>query len=188
MIKIMATPYIVVGCSTTGGGQVISGSSFFQVEGVPVACVGDKATCPTHKTIATILTGDPHMNIMGKMAARAGDKLSCGCMLLPKQTLVVSNNSGGLGAAQHVAPAATKQNNFVAQNLDDHGIQFQIINEKTQLPITNFYYLFKLPSGEQIEGYTDSKGITEIANTGVNAEEVELITLDLSQPMKSWDA
>ncbi len=97
-------------------------------------------------------------------------------------------NSGGLGGTQHVAPAATKQNSFAVQNADDHGIQFQIIDEKTQLPIMDFYYLLKLPSGEHIEGYTDSKGITEIANTGRKAEEVELIALDLSKPMKSWDA
>ena len=59
----MATPYIVIGCPTTGGGQVISGNSSFLVEGIAIACVGDKATCPKHKTVATIITGDPYMQV-----------------------------------------------------------------------------------------------------------------------------
>ncbi|MDW5296320.1 PAAR domain-containing protein, partial [Acinetobacter baumannii] len=53
----MATPYITIGCPTTGGGQVISGNSSFLIDGIAVACVGDKATCPTHKIVATIVSG-----------------------------------------------------------------------------------------------------------------------------------
>ncbi|MCH7392921.1 PAAR domain-containing protein [Acinetobacter dispersus] len=85
----MATPYIVIGCPTTGGGQVITGNSSFLIEGIPIACVGDKATCPKHKTVATIIVGDPNMQVMGKAAARVNDALSCGCKLLPKQNLAV---------------------------------------------------------------------------------------------------
>lgn len=99
----MATPYITIGCPTTGGGQVISGNSSFLVEGIAIACVGDKATCPTHKTTATIVSGDPYMQVMGKSVARVNDSLSCGCKLLPKQNLVVGatglsilNNINGL--------------------------------------------------------------------------------------------
>ena len=85
----MATPYIVIGCPTTGGGQVITGNSSFLVEGIPVACVGDKATCPKHQTVATNIVGDPIVQVMGKAVARVNDALSCGCKLLPKQSLVV---------------------------------------------------------------------------------------------------
>ncbi|MFU9045122.1 PAAR domain-containing protein [Acinetobacter tibetensis] len=88
----MATPYITVGCPTTGGGKVISGNSSFLVEGIAVACVGDKATCPLHKVVATIVSGDMHMLVMGKAAARVNDALSCGCKLLPKQNLVQGAN------------------------------------------------------------------------------------------------
>ncbi|HCV3109935.1 TPA: PAAR domain-containing protein [Acinetobacter baumannii] len=84
----MASPYITIGCPTTGGGQVISGNSAFLIEGIAIACVGDKATCPTHKTVSTIVSGDPNMQVMGKAAARVNDSLSCGCKLLPKQSLV----------------------------------------------------------------------------------------------------
>lgn len=85
----MATPYITIGCPTTGGGTVISGNSSLLIDGIAIACVGDKATCPTHKTTATIVAGDSAFFVMGKAAARVNDPLSCGCKLLGKQILVV---------------------------------------------------------------------------------------------------
>lgn len=94
----MATPYITIGCPTSGGGKVISGNNRFLIDGIPVACVGDKATCPTHKVLATIVSGDPSMQIFGKAAARVNDSLSCGCKLLPQQNLVVQDNGGGAGS------------------------------------------------------------------------------------------
>ena len=92
----MATPYISIGCPTTGGGQVISGNSMFLIDGIAIACVGDKASCPLHKTVATIISGDPQMQVMGKAAARVNDSLSCGCQLLSKQSLVVQDNGGSM--------------------------------------------------------------------------------------------
>ncbi|MCH7336115.1 PAAR domain-containing protein [Acinetobacter sp. NIPH 2699] len=68
------------------------------IEGIPIACVGDKATCPKHQTVATIIAGDPNMQVMGKMAARVNDPLSCGCKLLPKQNLVVQDNGSSSGS------------------------------------------------------------------------------------------
>ena len=88
----MATPYITIGCPTTGGGKVLTGDSSFLIEGIAVACVGDTASCPKHKTTATIVSGDAHMQVMGKSVARVNDSLSCGCKLLPKQSSVVGNN------------------------------------------------------------------------------------------------
>lgn len=85
----MSTPYAVIGSMTTGGGTITTGESSFLIDGIPIACVGDKATCPLHKTVATIVTGDANMQIMGKAAARVNDSLSCGCKILPKQNLVV---------------------------------------------------------------------------------------------------
>lgn len=186
----MATPYIVIGCPTTGGGKVISGSSFFLIEGIPIACVGDKATCPKHQTVATIITGDPHMQVMGKMAARVNDSLSCGCKLLPKQNLVVQDNgpSPGSNTAQSsFAPtsSAPKQDNF-AQNTDDHGIKFELLDESTGLPLIEQYFKITAPDGNIIEGFTDESGQTELVESGKEAKEVDLVTFDLSKPMSEW--
>jgi len=131
----LATPYITIGCPTTGGGQVISGNSMFLIDGIAVACVGDKATCPTHKVVATIVSGDPCMQIFGKAAARVNDSLSCGCKLLPQQNLVVQDNGGGApssAAKSSPAPMSQKQpttDSFVKDEYENYYIE----NKKTEI-------------------------------------------------------
>lgn len=184
-VKSMATPYIVVGCPTTGGGQVISGNSMFQVEGIPIACVGDKATCPKHKTVATIISGDPHMQIFGKAAARVNDSLSCGCRLLPKQNLVVQDNGGSMGRGASVATAtATAQDSFVKENPDkEYGIQFQLKDEQTQKTFSEIPYSIIYKKNGKVEtGWTDAEGKTHVINAN-SPDEVEFQTIDASKPL-----
>ncbi|WP_130804920.1 PAAR domain-containing protein [Acinetobacter ihumii] len=182
----MATPYIVIGCPTTGGGQVISGNSTFLVDGIAIACVGDKATCPKHKTVATIISGDPHMQVMGKAAARVNDSLSCGCKLLPKQNLVVQENGPSSGANPTKSDATSPQNSFVNQ-IDDYGVKFLLRDEQTGSPLIEQYFKLVTPDGKLLEGFTDETGHTEMVETGKEAKEVDLTTFDLSEPMKPWE-
>ncbi|WP_407545683.1 PAAR domain-containing protein [Acinetobacter baumannii] len=125
----MATPYITIGCPTSGGGQVISGNNMFLIDGIPIACVGDKAICPTHKVVATIVSGDPCMQIFGKAAARVNDSLSCGCKLLPQQNLVVQDNGGGAASSaskSSSAPISQKQpatDSFVKDEYENYYIE-----------------------------------------------------------------
>lgn len=130
----MATPYITIGCPTTGGGQVISGNGMFLIDGIAIACVGDKATCPTHKIVATIVSGDPNMQIFGKAAARVNDSLSCGCKLLPKQNLVVQDNGGGAAssAKSSSAPLSQKQQTTDSFAKDEYE-NYYIENTKTEI-------------------------------------------------------
>ncbi|EXD81582.1 PAAR motif family protein [Acinetobacter baumannii 947299] len=101
----------------------------FLIDGIPVACVGDKATCPTHKVVATIVSGDPCMQIFGKAAARVNDSLSCGCKLLPQQNLVVQDNGGGAAssaAKSSSAPISQKQpatDSFVKDEYENYYIE-----------------------------------------------------------------
>lgn len=88
----MSRPYITIGSPTTGGGKVITANRHFLINGKAIACVGDKATCPTHKTVATIIAGDNHMLVMGKAAAQHNSPLSCGCKCIADQSLTVGNN------------------------------------------------------------------------------------------------
>lgn len=128
----MATPYITIGCPTTGGGQVISGNSMFLIDGIAVACVGDKATCPTHKVVATIVSGDPCMQIFGKAAARVNDSLSCGCKLLPQQNLVVQDNgSGAASSAQSSSPPLSQKQQTTDSFAKDEYENYYIEGSKT---------------------------------------------------------
>lgn len=89
---MMAFPYITIGSPTTGGGQVISANQSFVIEGKAIACVGDKATCPKHQCVSTIVSGDTHMLVMGKPAAQHNSPLSCGCKCIGNQSLTVGQN------------------------------------------------------------------------------------------------
>ncbi|WP_288498624.1 PAAR domain-containing protein [uncultured Acinetobacter sp.] len=91
----MANPYITLGSPTTGGGKIISGQPSFLIEGKAIACVGDKASCPKHMCVATIMAGDNHMLVMGKAAAQHNSPLSCGCKCIGDQNLTVGDNGGG---------------------------------------------------------------------------------------------
>ncbi|MFW2055721.1 PAAR domain-containing protein [Acinetobacter haemolyticus] len=186
----MATPYIVIGCPTTGGGKVISGNSSFLIEGKAIACVGDKATCPKHQTVSTIISGDPYMQVFGKAAARVNDSLSCGCKLLPMQNLVVQDNgpsSSSKAASSAFAPTSSqfKQDSLVPAT-DDHGIKFKLLDQNTGQPLVEQYFKITAPNGEVIEGFTDETGQTELVESGKEAKEVDLITFDLSKPLPEW--
>lgn len=76
---------IRLGDPTTHGGKVISSSAkHFMVDGKPVACVGDKCTCPIqgHGGVCTIIQGDPKHTVDGLQVAYEGHKTSCGAALI----------------------------------------------------------------------------------------------------------
>lgn len=183
----MATPYIVIGCPTTGGGQVISGNSRFLIEGLAIACIGDKATCPKHNTVATIITGDPHMQVLGKAAARVNDTLSCGCRLLPMQNLVVGDNGASTGSNSTQSNSNLVQDSLLANNLDDYGVKFQLLDRSTGQTLSEQYFKLVSSDSKTVEGFTDENGYTALIETGKEAQEVDLTTFDLSQPMQSWE-
>lgn len=178
----MATPYITIGCPTSGGGQVISGNNMFLVDGIPVACVGDKATCPTHKVVATIVSGDPYMQIFGKSAARVNDSLSCGCKLLPQQNLVVQDNGGGSSQSADTTNTAA-QDSFIEDKPKEYGIQFQLKDEKTQKIFSEIPYSIIYKKDGKVEtGWTDKEGKTHVINAAT-PDEVEFQTIDASKPL-----
>lgn len=89
---------IVQGDKHSGGGSVLTGSSGTDIDGRPIARVGDMAMCPKHKGIFPIVTGDHTLIFDGQAAARHGDKLACGCSLISTQqhrAWVESGRDGG---------------------------------------------------------------------------------------------
>lgn len=112
----------------------------FLINGIAVACVGDKATCPTHKVVATIVSGDPCMQIFGKAAARVNDSLSCGCKLLPQQNLVVQDNGGGAAASSKSSSAPMSQQQPATDSfVKDQYENYYIENQKQKWFLSNLY-------------------------------------------------
>jgi uncharacterized Zn-binding protein involved in type VI secretion len=85
----MTKPFIVVGDKTSHGGLVIEGAPTTDTNGIRIARVGDKVTCPKkgHGGTTVIATGDPTCIIEGRAAARDGDTTACGAVLIAGQML-----------------------------------------------------------------------------------------------------
>ena len=85
----MTKPIILVGDKTDHGGVVIEGAPTSDIDGIRIARVGDKVSCPQqgHGGVTVIVTGDPNCMIEGRPVARHGDKTACGATLIASQTL-----------------------------------------------------------------------------------------------------
>jgi len=96
---MMAKNWIVVGDPTSSGGSVLTGSSFTDIDGTPVARITDKATCPNHKGAFPIVDGDPTIIIDGQPVALHGSSLACGCKVLSAKQVRAFVEPGGGGTA-----------------------------------------------------------------------------------------
>lgn len=77
---------IRLGDPTSHGGKVESVSAKqFTVDGIAVARLGDKCTCPLHGP-GTIVEGNQHHTVDGIPVAYEGHKTSCGAVLVPTST------------------------------------------------------------------------------------------------------
>jgi uncharacterized Zn-binding protein involved in type VI secretion len=63
---------------------VISAHGGKTIDGIPVATVGCKVTCPKCSGTHEIVTGSESASYMGIPLAREGDKTSCGATLVSK--------------------------------------------------------------------------------------------------------
>lgn len=103
----MSRIWIVFGDTTTGGGSVVSGSPFTDIDGKPVARIGDSVVCLRHGP-TVIVSGDATMIVDGQPIARHGDGLACLCSLVSVQQMHVHIVSGGgAKASASAAESAT---------------------------------------------------------------------------------
>ena len=88
----MGQKWIVLGDRTSHGGHVIEASGVSATNGIAIARVGDKVTCPRagHGT-CIIVSGDLTVIIDGQPVARDGDKIECGAVLIANQSMTTSD-------------------------------------------------------------------------------------------------
>ncbi|WP_029001218.1 PAAR domain-containing protein [Azohydromonas australica] len=79
----MSKDVIRLGDPTSHGGAVVSVTArHFTVDGLPVARVGDRCTCPVKgHGVCVIAEGDPNFTIGGLPVALDGHRTSCGATL-----------------------------------------------------------------------------------------------------------
>ncbi len=100
------------------------------------------------------------MKVQGKPMARAGDGLSCGCKLLPKQSLVVGDNGGGARANALTSQMLNNQQNTNNSLVEDtnHSMIF-LLKDGQDRPLVKMPYTYEV-DGVCKTGTTDDKGCT----------------------------
>lgn len=183
----MARNWIVAGDPTSSGGSVLTGSSFTDIDGQPVARVTDQATCPNHKGAFPIVDGDATIIIDGQPVALHGSSLACGCKVLSAKQMrafVEPGASAGSGpdraanaralAAAGAAGAAAGFRTEDDAELD-HDECFLLKDRETDEPLDFCRYRIILSDGRTEEGMTDESGYTHRARTaGKEAVAIEL--------------
>lgn len=170
---------ILLGDPTSSGGRIISASGFMVVDGKPLACVGDKATCHLegHGGTVTIVEGSSSDIMVGRMIAYDGCALSCGCRAMATTTrYMLEPNRGGTGS--------TGPSNIVAvsQSLPDASSdlvfdeQIQLIDKSSGQPLSDVEYKIIADSGQTFTGKTGSDGKTmRIRTDGIDQLRVFLV-------------
>lgn len=186
----MAKGFSIHNAPTNHGGIIPSTQVRSSQQGNLFIRAGDGHFCPKCKCWSTVIKSHDHVIMDGKAVAYAGDHFSCGAILMPKQVHVV-------GAPQHTVHAFLQQKrnlysstqNFVENPIpvEEHGLKFQLINKKFNIPVNGYFYLLTTNDGKEKSGFTDHDGFTKILHTGIKSEQVDLHVFDFSHPMNKWE-
>ena len=190
----MARNWIVVGDPTSSGGSVVTGSSFTDIDGIPVARVTDQATCPRHKGAYPIVDGDNTLIVDGQPVALHGSSLACGCKVLSAQQVRVfvdawgggGGSSGGAQAAAAVATGVAIASAIATATGEDAADEaaaeydeaLRFCSESGE-PLAGIRYTLHFASGGSCSGVTDDEGMTERVCT---CECEEIVTAVLLPP------
>lgn len=85
---------IVVGSTTTQGGQIEMGESRFKVDGKPTHLEVMTHFCPKGKIEAQAVSGGGASNVFGKRLIVEGDKATCGATFISNQSLAFAERVG----------------------------------------------------------------------------------------------
>ncbi|PTA70296.1 hypothetical protein C9412_18865 [Stenotrophomonas sp. Nf1] len=181
----MARNWIVVGDPTSSGGRVITGSSRTDIDGMSVARVGDKATCPTlHQGEFSIVEGDITTTIDGQPVALHGSALACGCRVLSTQqtrVYVTTNGGDGRTLAGNARPtteltSALQPAASPSPRTFDQAIRF--VGSRGN-PLAELPYTLYLDDGRAVSGTTDAQGGTARIST---AQSQAVVRAELRPP------
>ena len=177
----MTRMWIVIGDTTSGGGRVVTGSSQTVIDGSPVARLGDKATCASHKGTFPIVDGDPTTIIDGQPVALHGSKLACGCSVLAvnQHRVFIDQGGGDHSTGTLHQPRRTDETGDPAKNQFDE--RFRLVHPSTDLPIALMPYRITGASGCIHEGITDEDGYTQRIETPAS-EALSITVFEISRP------
>lgn len=184
----MAVGFAIHNSMTNHGGIIPATQMRSSQMGNLFLVAGDGHFCPKCKCWSTIIKSHDHIIFDGKAVAYAGDQLTCGAKILPKQGHVVGESQGvnyfSQSSTQSTVQSAPLQNNLVKDE-QIHKIQFQVLDDYSQEPLIGLLYeIHNKDSGVLlVQGYTDKSGMTALYESEYSPESIELITVDLSKPL-----
>lgn len=180
----MSRTWIVVGDATCSGGSVLTGSPDTDIDGKPVARVSDKAICPRHQGVFSIVSGDASIIIDGHPVARHGDRLACGCSLIAgrqSRVWVEAGNTTGAAAGNLAAlaagrvggrarPAAATSMPMQAMQVD-YTLQYHY-DDLDRTPVRGVTYRVMLADDSIRTGTLDDNGTAILGNVSVGPLQV----------------
>jgi uncharacterized Zn-binding protein involved in type VI secretion len=78
---LMIYPVSKVGDTSDHGGAIMTGSGSFEVNGIPVARIGDMFACPIHGNNPIVSSLVVNAQDEGKLLAHVGSKTLCGATI-----------------------------------------------------------------------------------------------------------
>ena len=185
-VLIMAKGFAIHNSMTNHGGIIQATQQRTSQMGNLFLRAGDGHFCPKCKCWSEIVKSHDHIIMDGKAVAYVDDLLTCGAKILPKQDHVVGTSQG----ENYRSSSSSKeplQNSFIDKVISTNfGLQYQLLDETTNEPITELPYRIIRASGEVIEGITDAEGKTQAINSGNEEEQIQFIIPVLSEAMESW--
>lgn len=150
--------FIVEGDTSSHGGRVVGCTATMNIEGKPVARVGDMVSCPRCGGVFPIVTSkNPSFDVLGRAAAFEGDKTACGAALISSQTLARAHVPIGAGG-----PAGmTAAHESTTHQAGSYRGRFQVLDEVTGKPVPNHPYSLQTADGRTLSGSTDGNGFTQ---------------------------
>lgn len=186
-VLIMVKGFAIHNSMTNHGGIIQATQQRTSQMGNLFLRAGDGHFCPKCKCWSEIIKSHDHIIMDGKAVAYVDDLLTCGAKILPKQDHVVGTSQGE-NYRRSSGSKEPLQNSFIDKVISTNfGLQYQLLDETTNEPITELPYRIIRASGEVIEGITDAEGKTQAINSGNEEEQIQFIIPVLSEPMESWE-
>ncbi|MEW6762392.1 MAG: PAAR domain-containing protein [Pseudomonadota bacterium] len=153
---------ICVGDKTSCGGTVATGSPFSDVNGHPIARIGDRIACRNN---CIIISGNQTEVIDGAPMALHGSQTSNGCTCLSKNNDL--HGDGQTPAAAARIPKAMDPGIAVipataALLAEEHWVEFTL-TDGDNAPIPHQPYVMTTPNGEQHQGTLDAQGHARVS-------------------------
>lgn len=160
----MGFSFIREGDTTSHGGRVLACAPENKSDGVPLALLGDKVSCPRCGGVYPIV-GVKNLGVTfdGRPVASEGDTTACGATLIASQNATTasptSDPGGSIGAGKSVLAHRSEQDTGPYRG------RFQLVDDKTRQAIPNHPYTVTSAGGQTIQGTTDNNGYTDWLNS-----------------------